>query len=375
MEGFYDTIIVGGSFAGLATARFTEAERILILEKEREIGLRQRSACAAPASWVERLGCDKSILERFDSVTFHSMDGSQAVVDIPEEFCTIDYGIFCNTLAGALEEVEIRTGTRVTGLSRGFPKKVYCDNQVFHGKIVVDASGWRAVTASHLGYPGRGKKTQRATGIETVADYEIERSLHLYYGKSIIPGGYAWIFPVGKGKVRVGLGSYYLKTDLKRRLDAFMVSRGMENRGYGIHGGVIPCGGLGEPVLGDVFFVGDSGGQVIPVTAEGIRPAFENARVLGGLISKVMGGEMGLSRAVEEYRESIYSKKGFYSNLALLQKVLYRVPDGLMARIIQKVSVEKNLTAKIVESYFNGRLDGSPLGVLGRAIKYLGTEK
>jgi thioredoxin reductase len=31
----YDAIIVGGSFAGLATAYFTKAEKLLILERER----------------------------------------------------------------------------------------------------------------------------------------------------------------------------------------------------------------------------------------------------------------------------------------------------------------------------------------------------
>ena len=49
----YDVIIVGGSFAGLSTAYFTEADRILILVKMKHLGERQKSTCCTSVEWLK----------------------------------------------------------------------------------------------------------------------------------------------------------------------------------------------------------------------------------------------------------------------------------------------------------------------------------
>jgi len=37
----YKTIIIGGSFAGLSTAYYAASDEMLIIEKQRELGLKQ----------------------------------------------------------------------------------------------------------------------------------------------------------------------------------------------------------------------------------------------------------------------------------------------------------------------------------------------
>jgi flavin-dependent dehydrogenase len=375
MDDMYDVIIAGGSFAGLTTARFTEAERILIIEKEKDIGAKQRSTCAAPLSWIKRLGDEKSILHEINSITFHSHSGDKARIRIRNPFCTIDYGLFCKSLGDSLENTDILTDQRVISLTQGYPKTVKTDKGTYKGKVVVDASGWRAVTAASLGYPDHWKGPYMATAMEQEADWDSDDSLHIFYNNDLIPGGYAWVFPIGKDRARIGLGSFG-KVKLKAQQEKFMDFLGVDAASAGKpHGGRIPCGGLKEPVLGDVFMVGDAAGQCLPVTAEGIRPAFENAQFLGSVITKLLSDEIVISKAVKEYRTYVNSQKKFYSNLLLLQRIIFHSPNIVMDRVTRMTASKPEMFEKIPLAYFNRDIDQSTLDLMLKGMRYLGLRK
>ena len=57
LEGEYDVLVCGASFAGLAVARELAGSgaRTLLLDRY-EIGERQTSACATPTGWLDAMG-------------------------------------------------------------------------------------------------------------------------------------------------------------------------------------------------------------------------------------------------------------------------------------------------------------------------------
>ena len=50
-----------------------------------------------------------------------------------------------------------------------------------------------------------------------------------------------------------------------------------------------------------MFFVGDSAGHCLPLTAEGIRPAFYFALALGRELREVLGGRLTREQALARY--------------------------------------------------------------------------
>jgi menaquinone-9 beta-reductase len=57
LEGDYDVLVCGASFAGLAVCRELSGSGARVLMVDRyEVGERQTSACAAPTEWLTALG-------------------------------------------------------------------------------------------------------------------------------------------------------------------------------------------------------------------------------------------------------------------------------------------------------------------------------
>ena len=115
LDGDYDVLICGASFAGLAVARELAGSgaRTLIVDRY-EIGERQTSACAAPTEWLEAMGVADSIRQTFDTLVVHT---PHTTVDfhLPWTFSTFDYR---RALRAAVRPVRrrLRDGQRSDGL-------------------------------------------------------------------------------------------------------------------------------------------------------------------------------------------------------------------------------------------------------------------
>ncbi len=360
----YDVIIVGGSFAGLSTAYFTEADKILILEKMKQLGERQKSTCCTSVEWIERLGCENSILKTFDTVTFHSPKDNEATIPLPETFATLDYQVFCQTLAIKLKNTEIRTGEAVTGVELGPAKKVITPKAEYECEILVDCSGWRAVIANKL-WSGRYFDNKKlAYGIEVETPYSGDTStIHIYYGKGYIPDGYGWIFPTSKDRARIGVGRYKGK-DLNVYMKRFLDYLGVESGASKPHGGVLPCQGLRAPVVGDVFVVGDASGTILPLTGEGIRKSLEYGEICGKAITKVLKDELKLNQGLDLYHEMVMNSERFYNDLSFTQNLLTSVPDWAREKIISDIKkIGEGETNRFLNAYFNDAIRPSKLKI------------
>jgi len=191
----------------------------------------------------------------------------------------------------------------------------------------VDASGWRAVLASRL-RPKLVRWRRLNFGLETTAAYRGD-GLHFWYNPGeLLPMGVAWAFPVGELS-RIGIGSYRGDTNLSTGLDRFLANLNLQRNG--LHGGYFPHT-LRDPVVNNLFLVGDAAGHCLGLTGEGIRPALFFGTHLGSLLRQVLDGKISLNEAREAYVALVKVRKPIYALLCLAQRMLPRLPLFLVQR-------------------------------------------
>lgn len=264
-----DVLVCGGSFAGLAVARELAGSgmRVLLIDRY-ELGERQTSACAMPTLWMEALGLMGALRQTFDELVVHTRARTSRWA-LPWSFSTFDYRELCALLYEQAQadggEVEYETAT-VTG--RGADGlSVETDRGALRAPYVIDALGWRRVLA-RAADPIQPPHAPLSRGLE-VHPAGTGTELELWIDHRYVRAGYAWSFPACE-EVRIGAGSFWPSRHVKEPTVRLAAEKGLPPRGY--QGNWIPHQ-LRPAVEDGVFFVGDSAGHCLPLTAEGIRTA------------------------------------------------------------------------------------------------------
>lgn len=118
-----------------------------------------------------------------------------------------------------------------------------------------------------------------APAITCRVDGEFGDHIRLFFGKSIAPGGYAWVFPK-EGCANVGLGVQGKKTSVTHLLKNFLARMGFAGRD--IQAGFVPVSGpITETVRENVLAVGDAAGHVVASSGGGIATAMICGRLAG----------------------------------------------------------------------------------------------
>ena len=94
--------------------------------------------------------------------------------------------------------------------------------------------------------------------------------LEIWIDRDYVPAGYGWSFPA-RDEVRVGVGSFDPRFAVKE--PTVRLARDLDRDAVRYQGNWIPHQ-LRDAAEGGIFFVGDSAGHCLPLTAEGIRTAF-----------------------------------------------------------------------------------------------------
>ena len=203
----YDVVIVGGSFAGLATAMQLRGYRVLLIDQY-PIGARQMSACGTPLATARAVGAERAILAAHDALVLHT-GGQEIRFPLRDPYVTFDYQAFCQAMLAQTDAEVWRA--RVTGYSEG---GVVTARGPVLARFVVDATGWRALHVQNA-HPTPGMP-HAGYGVETELPVRLDISpgLHFYFEKRIIRNGYAWIFPCG-ATTRFGVGSFENEPQLR----------------------------------------------------------------------------------------------------------------------------------------------------------------
>ncbi len=314
-----DVLICGASFAGLAVARELEGAGADVLIVDRyEVGERQTSACAAPTEWLENLDLGGSIRQTFDELVIHTPQDSFRY-PLPWTFSTFDYPEICRLLREQSPSAEFETA-KVEGIAPGQRHVVTTDRGELRSPIVVDGLGWRRVLAP--GSAVQPPEARLSRGLE-VHPHGSGEDLEIWIDRRYIRAGYAWSFPAA-GELRVGVGSFEPRDHVKAGTVRLAGELSVDAVRY--QGNWIPHQ-LRPAVEDGVFFVGDSAGHCLPLTAEGIRTALYFGLALGRELRLVAAGRQTRDQALDRYGAFSAEHAWQYAWLLRAQHAVGRMTD------------------------------------------------
>jgi menaquinone-9 beta-reductase len=144
-------------------------------------------------------------------------------------------------------------------------------------------------------------------------------------GGNVLPG-YGWIFPLGDGRVNVGIGllstfNQWKAVNTSHLMEAF-VDYAPESWGLSPStscgpptGGRLPMGLSVGPHAGPTYLVvGDAGGSINPFNGEGIAYAYETGRMAATAVHEALDSGNGLALATYDTR--LQEEYGLYFKVA-----------------------------------------------------------
>jgi menaquinone-9 beta-reductase len=295
LDGSYDVLICGASFAGLAVARELggatrpdgSPARVLMIDRY-EIGERQTSACGIPTAWLEALDLMGAHRQTFRELKVATPFG-ESRWKLPWSFSTFDYAELCRLL---FEQSDCRFETAKVNGRTGHT--VHTDRGDMTAPLIVDALGWRRLLAGDGGFQPPDAPLSR--GLE-VHPGGTDDDLAIWIDRSIVPAGYGWSFPA-HDELRIGVGSFDPTFHVKDNTVKLAEDLGSEPVGY--QGNWIPHK-LRPAAEDGIFFTGDSAGHCLPLTAEGIRTALYFGLACGRELRQAVGGARTRDEALRRY--------------------------------------------------------------------------
>ncbi|MEU1212478.1 geranylgeranyl reductase family protein [Streptomyces sp. NPDC005790] len=205
----------------------------------------------------------------------------------------------------------------------------------YHAPVVIAADGASARTALAMGLerdPGKPIATAARryyrSGARTHDPYlELWADLVCSRTARDLPG-YGWIFPLGDGRVNVGLGALphrgHGTVDLRATMDRWLTRMpshwGLreENADSPLLSAALPMGFNRTPQYRrGLLLVGDSGGMVSPWSGEGIVQAMEAGEVAAETVALALHRPSGpgRERALHQYASEVNRRWGRYYRL------------------------------------------------------------
>jgi menaquinone-9 beta-reductase len=334
LERDCDVLVCGASFAGLAVARELAGSGADVLLIDRyEIGERQTSACGIPTAWLEALDLHRSLQQTFDELVLHTPH-TTARYRLPWTFSTFDYRTLCELLWDQVPPAQFAFETAKADGRTG--RVVHTDRGDIRAGVVVDALGWRRVL-------GAGDNIQPpdallSRGLE-VHPHGSGDEMEIWIDRSYVPSGYGWSFPAG-GEVRIGVGSFDPRFHVREPTVRLATDLSAESVRY--QGNWIPHA-LRHATEDGVFFVGDSAGHCLPLTAEGIRTALYFGLAVGRELSGVLDGRRTLSDALSSYSRFSASHARPFAWMLRCQRLVPRVAPRLLSGALRAMEARRFL--------------------------------
>src|SRR6266487_1573431 len=304
----WNVLIVGGGPAGLAAgeAAAKEGARVLIVERQHEIGYPIHTSGGSWVSDMQALNIPKHLYHPIHTVFFVSPHREVPLHYPTPVACVLDvrgvYQHLANRAIAAGATLRVQHTVEQTLLEQGRVVGVMAKNHVnervtLRANVTIDASGF----SRHVGVRTEMGKAFHRYGYG--AEYDMyapnypEDELFLIMGSQLAPRGYAWAFPRGNGRVRLGVGVLHpdcdddarvyldrIVRDLPQLTDKFKGASPIE-----YHTGLFPSEGPLERFSRDgLLLAGDAGGHGSTLVGEGIRFAIYSGQMAGTVAAEAV---------------------------------------------------------------------------------------
>ncbi len=303
-----DVLIVGGGPAGLAAAEAAarQGARALVLERQNEIGYPVHTSGGSWISDMRALDIPEHLYHPVQKIYFISPQREIPLYYKQAVCCVIDVRGLYQHLAGraisAGASIRVRHTVEQTlvenGRVLGVTAKTHTGERItLTAPVTIDASGF----SRHVGV--RTEMGQAFHRYGFGAEYDLyaphypQDELYLIMGSQFAPRGYAWAFPRGNGRVRLGVGVLHPDCDDDARvyLDRIMhelpqfAGKFKDASPVEYHTGLFPSEGTVERFSrAGLLLAGDSGGHGSTLVGEGIRFAIYSGQMAGQVAAEAI---------------------------------------------------------------------------------------
>ena len=340
MKESYDVIVVGAGPAGSTAARYAAAggASVLMLEKDRDVGYPVRCGEAVShEGLVQFIQPDQKFIgSTVTKFRFVAPNGESVMPVLEGKGYVLERRIFDYEVAkiAANEGAEVVTKAYVYDLVKNGKgeatgvKALIKDQEVeIASKIVIAADGvesrvgkWAGIdTTCHI-------RDMESCAQMTLSGIDVEDDvLDFYYGGTVAPGGYLWVFPKGKDTANVGIGISVEGAKNKaaiRYLEEFVEAKFPNAAVLTRIAGGVPCAKTCDVMVkNNVMLVGDAAHQVNPTSGAGIITG-----MIGGMIAGQVAAEAVKMNNLAHLTE--YEKR-WKKRLGWRHEVFYKFKEAL----------------------------------------------
>ena len=337
-----DVLVVGSGPAGLVAATRLAAAgfETLVVERQRSVGEHVRTSGATATRTAHRFGVPPHLYHPVRRLRISSPETTTTFDCGPDGLCILDVRGVYRWLADGAREAgasilvdttaldPLLSGTSVIGCTL----RVGAEVQEVRARVVVDAGGHRAQMSKRAGLHGGFRRFGVGAEYELGAPRADQDEAVIILSSRFAPSGYAWSFPWGEDRVRLGVGVHHtdVRNDPKRLVSSLLEHErvfdlgvpGAEIREY--HYGLIPADGLARRFAGDgIVAVGDAAGQATLVVGEGIRVSM----IAGEMAAEALGDALRAGR-VDRSMLGVYERR-FRADFGRSLRIGYRLNKTL----------------------------------------------
>jgi len=287
----YDIAIVGGGPAGLSAA-YSAARagvKVILLEKDQSIAHNIRTSGVTWIEEIEKLGISKEYYNPIKNYSFISPSNEITIKDSSAKACVLNVRSAYQHLAILAAEAGADIMIKANVTSRTLNMENHISELKVHTPkgdlliactLVIDASGFNTSIGRKAGIVNEWKRYGVGAEYECYCENIDPDTWQLMVGQDYSNAGYAWVFPLSRNRVRIGVGIGRPESDEDplQKLHYIMEKRykPMDKMGkiqpIEFHYGFIPNQGFRSCTVSDgIILVGDSAGQANPLLLEGIR--------------------------------------------------------------------------------------------------------
>lgn len=366
----YDCVVAGAGPAGLNAARWILDTRpsATILLTDKSNPWEHPKPCAEA---VGRLGFEEALGAAVDrrwirhvisTAAFHAPCGAQVAFTDADKGFIIDRGRMQKDLAqrAADRGVHLLTETAVQSVEAregGRRVVVLADGRSVSAGVVIDASGASSPLGRGEGITWKAYDSEPAYFV--IAD-SVEHTLdavHIYMGREVAPGGYAWMFPGEGQQVNIGVlvgTDYRGAVNIRELLERFIAAQFPSARVLSRHAGTIACGYRRNPIaVPGLVKAGDAASTTNPMSRAGIVEALKSGLLAGRTAMAMLDArdDRALARLCRDYEKAWFATLGKrHQKLLDTKGAMQSVPDkdyDAAAKALSEVPRGKMTMARI----------------------------
>lgn len=373
MRDHYDCIVVGGGPGGSWTAKHAadHGASVLLLEKDREIGIPVRCAEAVGVEGLEAVVVPQTrwISTVIKGAVLCSPDGKEVLISSDQaQGYMLDRKVFDYDLAqiAAASGVQVMTKTYVydlikpNGAIEGVRVQHMGERFDVRAKVVVGADGVESRVGRWAGLRTNIKLKDMESCLQmTLANIRVDPNvIYFYFGHEVAPGGYLWVFPKSDSVANIGIGisgEYARHKSAQRYLTEFTNKYYPEAAVlYTVVGGV-PCAPTLKKIVADgLMLVGDAAHQVNPLSGGGITTAMLAGKIAGEVAAEAIAdGDISASR-LQKYADLWHRAEGkSHERLYKIKQAIHKLTDedlNRTAATVLSLDFEKRTIGNILKA-------------------------